>query len=243
MIGPCLLVLLGGAAAAAGPPSVGVFVKSGPEVRELPEAERKAREKALSARYKEEYDAWVQLTKDLKKQFGKKVEKWPEEPRQKMLAAQRRVYSTEAERIFLKVDPKAADSVKDLRRHLEASKKLHLAASGEEAHLVVEILGRKGEIGIGSRNRLLYRVSPGGKAKARRPRPAWEGVEWPAFRYSINGSERYVLHSYTQKEPWWSVHDAQSAAWTGVAGMVYTGLDEFAQQNAESLTGVPAAGK
>src|SRR5512143_450418 len=172
ILGPCrTLFLLGLVAAPADPPSVGVFVKAGPEVRELPDAERKAREKALSARYKEEYKAWEQLGNDLKKQFGKKVEKWPEEERRAMRAAQEEVHATDAEIFFLKVDPNCADSVADLRRPIEASKRLYLASKSEETHLVVEVLARRGTIGPRARNSVLCRVTLGAKAKARRPRP------------------------------------------------------------------------
>jgi hypothetical protein len=233
------IVLLGLATAAPEPPSIGVFVKSGPQVRELPDSERKAREKALSARYKDEYKAWEQLAKDFRKQFGKNVDKWPEEQLRAMRAAEERVYATDAEITFLKADPNYADSVADLRAHIGASKRLYVVEKVEEAHLVVEVLARKGSIGPGARNRLLCRISLGAKAKARRPRPEWDKVVWPRRRSLTNDGETYVLHSYTSKEPWWSIHEADFSRWTAVPRWIAYGLEDFAKQNAEALTGVP----
>jgi len=236
-------VLLGLVTAAPEPPSIGVFVKSGPQVSELPEAERKTREKVLTARYKDEYKAWEQLAKDVKKQFGKQVDKWPEEQRRAMRAAQERVYATNAEIIFLKVNPNYADSVADLRRHIEASKRLFSTTTSEEAHLVVEVLARKGSFGPRARNRLLCRVTLGVKARARRPRPEWDKVEWPDRPFGTSEGERIVLHSYSRKEPWWSILEAERNAWKAVAGWAAAGIEESAKQNAEALTGVPASGR
>ncbi len=237
------LVLLGLVTAAPEPRSIGVFVKSGPQVRELPDAERKARDKILSARYKDEYKAWEQLAKDFRKQFGKNVDKWPEEQLRAMRAAEERVYATDAEIIFLKVDPNYADSVADLREHIGASKRLFLARTSEKAHLVVEVLARRGSIGPGARNRLLCRVSLGAKAKARRQRPEWDKVEWPRRRVRTNDGETYVLHSYTSREPWWSIHEADLNRWKAVPLWVAFGLEDFAKQNSEALTGAPALGR
>ncbi len=175
---------------------------------------------------------------ELRKQYGKKVEKWPEEQQRALRAAQERVYATDAELLFLKVDPNYGDSVADIRRHIEGSKRLHLVETSGDAHLVVEVLARKGTIGPRARNRVLCRVSLGAKAKARRPQPEWAKVEWPGRLYSSEG-ERIVLHSYSSKEPWWSFLEAERNAWRAVGSWIAVGLDDFAKQNAEALTAVP----
>jgi len=210
-----------------------VFVRPGPPVKVLPDAERKAREKELRARYEDQLKAYRQLENDLKKQFGKTFEKWPEEQKRAFRAAGEAAGATEAERVFLDPDDKTADTVADFHKILADRKRLRLAANPQEAQLVIEVLARKATRMPG-RSRVLYRVLLGDKVTlAQRQALDWSSAWWPA-RY-LDAEEVQVVHSYTAKEPWWTVHESVGGFWSHAAGGAVLDLESLLAKNEKAL--------
>lgn len=122
-----------------------VFVQPRPDEAE-PSQEQKAARKAKSEEASKAYD---QVFNNLKKQFGKDRAKWPEDKRTEYYNALDASGVAWSEHYYYARPAKEkADSVTDLTKSLGKSRKeayVVLAERREDADLLVEILGRKGQ--------------------------------------------------------------------------------------------------
>lgn len=171
-----LVVLAAGPARAADGPTMTVFVTEG-KVEPRPEVDN-ATKNALKKKRDEANKARQALEKQLKSQFGKKREEWPDEKDDELYRLEEVAAMAEADYEYRKIDPKEiADAVEDMRgatqgKGLQAGKKDRIApaASAAEAHLVVEVMARRQKKQFGavvpSDCWVLFTLGPGGKANA-----------------------------------------------------------------------------
>jgi hypothetical protein len=160
--------------AADGPP-LSVFVT---ETKAEPRPEVDDATKNLLKKKREDASkARKALEKDLKAELGKKRETWPEEKEQQLYLLEEAEALAEVDYEYRKIDPKAiGDAVDDVRRAaegkgLQAMRKDHiqLAASAEQADLVLELQARRAQKQLGavapSDCWLLFTLGPGGRTK------------------------------------------------------------------------------
>lgn len=171
-----LLALAPGLARAADGPTMTVFVAAGND-EPRPEVDD-ATKNALKKKRDEANKARQALEKQLKSQFGKKREAWPQEKDDELYRLEEAAALAEADYEYRKINPKdIADAVEDLKgatqgKGLQAGKKDRIApaASAAEAQLVVEVKARRQKKQLGavvpSDCWVLFTLGPGGKVPA-----------------------------------------------------------------------------
>jgi hypothetical protein len=137
-----------------------------------------ATKNALKARREQARDARKARDKQLKDQYGKKREAWPEDKDEELYQLEEAEALAEADYEYRRVDPKGlADSVKDVTESIQgkgtASRKdrVVLAPSAAEADLVLEVAARRSGKTLPTQIQpdrcfLLFSVAPGGKLDA-----------------------------------------------------------------------------
>ena len=176
-----LAVVVAFAAAAAGDaadgPSMTVFVAAS-QAPPRPDVDD-ATKNALKKKRDEANKARQALEKQLKAQFGKKREEWPDDKDDELYRLEEAAAAAEADYEYRKIDPKEiADAVEDLKRAtegkgLQAGKKDRIVsvASAADAQLVVEVVARRSKkpfaAVVPSDCWVLFTLGPGGKTNAK----------------------------------------------------------------------------
>ena len=173
----------------------------------------------------------------LKKQYGKKRDKWPADKAAEFdaLAArtQRRAfednYSDRGGSEAKDID----QSVAGLRENLAKKKGVRVAASAAEADFDIQVVGRytaKDESGERAAH-IGLRITPGGRLDkallARTP------FQWPELSSAMYGAFSTPWHQYSEAEPYWLVEVTRKAGIMG--GMMYGKTEEHAANNVEKL--------
>jgi hypothetical protein len=187
------------------PKTLNVFVASA-QVEERKKVDDATRNE-LKAKRDTARDARQKLEKSLKEQYGKKRETWPPEKDDELYRAEEAEALANVDYEYRKIDLKALkDSVKDLAESIDgkglAGKKdgITLVNSASEAHLVVEVAGRRSEKTLPTQFKpdrcyVLFNIGAGGKIDA--PRfakvPAdfrFRRVSYPAWKVQSPTPER-----------------------------------------------------
>ncbi len=184
--------------------------------------ERKAREPEMKKQLAQDWKEFEAI----KKRNGKKFETWPEAER----AASDRVREA-----ALQLEPRdIPDSLKDLQgavagKDIVQRKKIILeVASPAEAHLVVELLGRR-KVDIGGWAYFLaWKATLGGRVDpARRASPYWTKASFDVR----------TPHMYTAQEPYWVVETLGSGRWYNTANESAKAIERFIKSHYEALGG------
>jgi hypothetical protein len=174
--------------------------------------------------------------KALKKAHGKKVETWPEAERAAYIAKEEAARRLESEIGWLQLDEgDIPDSLEDMRSAVrgkgltQRKKVVNEVATPAEAHLVVEVVGRR-EMDQGQTWYVVaFKTSLGGKVDpARRGSGYWTKAAWDA---------PFVLHTFTPEEPYWIVESANVGRWFNAANDAAKAVERFVKDNHDALFG------
>jgi len=208
-----------------------VFVTAGAAASRT-EAAKKA-DARLEALAKERKD----LEDSLKKQYGKKREQWPADKKaefDKMAALVRRLSFEHNFRNYAGATAKdIEESVAGIRRNLDQKKGVRVVATGDQADLRVEVVGRfvgPDELGQNAA-KIGLRISAGGRLDpallARNP------ISWPEHAARMAGAWAVPWHQYTAEEPFWLVQVERPSGL--LRGMIYGKVEAHAAGNIEKL--------
>ena len=216
-----------------GPVTVFVTAKKAPKPPS-PQELRAMKEKA--DRLEKQFD---EMEKADRKQFGKKQEKWPPETRAAYYQALDTLGLAMTDVWFASPSERdKADSVEDVARALGRDKVppkggdawVAYAATRKEADLVVEIIGRYGEVKFLVGAKVIgFEIIPGrigAKALARVPR------EWAA---KPTWMHLYTYHWLSAREPFFRFAVSDTERWRDVANKVRTATELLAKDNYELL--------
>lgn len=189
--------------------------------------EQKARSKELRAKSEEAKKASKELEKALKKQHGKKQDKWPADARRQLEDSEKAAAAALHEWHYGTNQQKDIDdSVSDLKNQLDKKEVLKQAASAEEADFVVEVAGRT----VRGNPLLFVKVSPGGGLDA--AMMADRDLEW----HNTFTSKVVELHSFTREAPYWELEfEGEGVRWLHAAQRAAAAIDKFAKENYDSL--------
>ncbi len=191
--------------------------------------ERKAREPDM----KRQLDAYWKEWNAIKKRNGKKVETWPEAERAVSDRTREAALQLEGEIGWLQLDEKdLPDSLRDLKGTVagkdivQRKKIIQEAASPAEAHLVVEVIGRR-EVDIGGRTYFLaWKATLGGRIDpARRASEYWTRA----------GFDVRTLHMYTSREPYWTIETLAVGRWYNTANESAKAIERFIKSHYDAL--------
>jgi nucleotide-binding universal stress UspA family protein len=207
------------------PLSIYVVGKTG--LPTMSDDERKARGKELRAKSKEAEKASKDLEKALKKQHGKKRDKWPADVQAQLEDSEKAAATALHEWHYGTNQQKDIDdSVKDLKKELDGKKILRQVASAEQADFVIEVVGRTAR----GNPLLLVNVSPGGGLDA--AVMADRDLEW----HNTFTSKVVELHSFTAEAPFWELEfEGEGIRWLHAAQRAAGAIDKFAKENYDSL--------
>jgi len=193
--------------------------------------QRKARAAELRKQLGEEESA----LKAMKKAHGKKVETWPEAERTAYVAREEAARRIESEIGWLRLEERdIADSLEDVRGAVrgkgvtQRKKVVEEAPTPAEAHLVVEVVGRRVVEGP-NWYVVAFKASLGGKVDAaRRGSAHWTKAAWDA---------PFLLHTFTPEEPYWMLESADVGRWFNAANDVAKAVERFVSDNHDALAG------
>ncbi len=193
--------------------------------------ERKLRAAELRKQLGEEENA----LKALKKAQGKKMETWPEAERAAYVAKEEAARRLESEIGWLPLKAgDISDSLEDVRgavrgKGLSQRKKVvEEVTTPAEAHLVVEVIGRRTVEGP-NWYVVAFKTSLGGKVDpARRGSGYWTKAAWDA---------PFVLHTFTPDEPYWMLESADVGRWFNAGNDVAKAVERFVKDNHDALAG------
>lgn len=211
-LGSLALAMVASAPALAGDPPpprgpLAIFVQARPDEAERNAADLAALKGKSESAAKTANDAY----KDLKKQYGKDKAKWPADRRSAYFDAVDAAGTAWSEAYYYaRPAAEKADSVKDFSDKLAKRKDKYvtLAASREQADLVIEVMGRRGMAKFVSGSKYLcFDLLPGkvpADALLDLPRERFDpwfddrvwALRWPkpgepGFRFEVNDSERW----------------------------------------------------
>ena len=229
----CLAAALPLALPALGEDPAPLFVHlTAAERKVLSPDERKARAPELRKKLDEESKALSAL----KKRYGKKLETWPEAERAAYREREETALRLESEIGWLQIDEHdIPDSLENLRGAVrgegltQRKKVVREVATPAEAHLVVEVVGRR-EMEHGQKWYLVaFKASLGGQVDpARRDSGYWTKADWDAPRR---------LHTFTPEEPYWVVETANVGRWFNAANDAAKAVERFIKENHDALGG------
>jgi hypothetical protein len=230
----------GSAASEAKKEALSVYVVG----KKLDAAQNAPLKQELEARISETKGVMDRLETELKKTYGKKESNWPADKRAEYEGAS--AQHAEALSLLNYREVKQPDidaSVEDLKtalagKGLPRDAVVRLIDSPEEAHLFIEVLGRRSQemsfkyvclkLSAGSK------LDPGTLAKIE--------VRWPADR----GPQRYtLLHRYGAEEPFWKLEVGASGfplPWRLPAGEASRVINDFTNENYDALTSARSEG-
>jgi len=202
--------------------------------------------KARAESLKRERDAaWAEyeaFDKQLKKEHGKKYEKWPPEVKEKANLSYEKYVSKALDYLLFTIKPKdLEDSVRDITNSVVGKglagvkENVVLAESAADAHLVLEAVARYGasKLTVGPKY-FFYRVSPGGKLKPDAlkvipsdwPKPGWWSDE-PCTQF----------HRFRDDEPWLVFMTVDDQRWRDVMNVASGCINELVKVHGAGLTG------
>jgi hypothetical protein len=207
----------------------------------------------LEARFRDAQKACEELEKGLKKQYGKKVEAWPQEQQDALRAARDGSAQAQTDWLYSGMGQKEIDdSLRDVTEKLSEKKTIRIVATPTEADLVVELIGRgkvSRDLGWGGEEtaaEVAMRVSPGGRLDG--PKLAEGGAVFRAKKSAWSRAGAFTIHDYSTEAPYWSLISRKpmvgfSMPWKGAAGQAADAFERFAGENAESLASARVAAK
>jgi len=202
--------------------------------------------KARAESLKRERDAaWAEyeaFDKQLKKEHGKKYEKWPPEVKEKANLSYEKYVSKALDYLLFTIKPKdLEDSVRDITNSVVGKglagvkENVVLAESTADAHLVLEAIARYGasKLTVGPKY-FFYRVSAGGKLKPDAlkvvpsdwPKPGWWSDE-PCTQF----------HRFRDDEPWLVFMTVDDQRWRDVMNVASGCINELVKVHGAGLTG------
>jgi len=201
-LGLCVALGLAVPALSAEPLAVAVTAAQVTERKDVDDATKKE----LKARKEKARDARKALEKQIKDQYGKKRETWPEQKEAELETAEEAEALASAAYEYLKVKPKELkDSVKDINKEFDGMVKrgaVTLVASEKEADVVLQVEGRRGEKTLPTyfkpdRCYVLFSLGAGGKtgaAKRFKKVPAgWRPRKVSSYKVQAPKPERPVF--------------------------------------------------
>lgn len=233
-------VLVPASAPAAEPLRV-YFTTATPPVAE---GDAKAKAEALKRDRDAAWAEYESLDKQLKKENGKKYEKWPAEVKEKEDHAYEKYVGKALDYLLFTIKPKdLEDSVRDITNSVTGKglagvkENVVLAESAADAHLVLEAIARYGasKLTVGPKF-FFYRVSAGGKLKPEAlqavprdwPKPGWWSDE-PCTQF----------HHYRDDEPWLVFMTVNDQRWRDVMNIASGCINELVKLHGAGLTGAP----
>jgi hypothetical protein len=250
---PAVVVLLGvPALGAPNPPRpLAVYVVgTSAEAKDADDATKKAlKEKRQAAT-----EARKALEKQLKDQLGKKRDTWPPEKDDELYALEEAEALARADYEYRKLDPKnVTDSVNDIKKSIEGKgtagrkERVTLAASEQEADLVLEVLARRAEKVLPTDFKpswcyVFFSVGPGGRtspkqfAKVPASYRIRKGFGWGIYKIAGPSTSAPVFKFESNNQmtsgAWGSFGCHGSAANAAAAA-----VDKFIEDNYSTLTG------
>jgi hypothetical protein len=219
----------------------------------------KAATKEGEAQLKEKKDAarkvYADLQEAFKKQYGKNMEKWPED-KQDEIEKTRDAFLEANIDWFYSAGLKQKDlddSVREVSEAL-AKKMVHLADAPAAADLQVQVVGRAkvetdelaSAIAKNSAAELVLRVTPGGRMDA--AKLARSNAAWSAKKSRWNHADTITVHQFSAAEPYWLLISRKpGTAWVssykGVAGQAAEAIAQFGIDNADKVAAARMAAK
>jgi hypothetical protein len=204
------------------------------EVKSKAEALKRDRDAAWS-----EYEAF---DKQLKKENGKKYEKWPPEVKEKADVSYEKYVAKALDYLLFTIKPKdLEDSIRDIQNSVVGKglagvkENIVLAESAADAHLVLEAIARYGasKLTVGPKY-FFYRVSAGGKLKPDAlnavprdwPKPGWWSDE-PCTQF----------HHYRADEPFLVFMTVDDQRWRDVMNVASGCINELAKTHGAGIMG------
>jgi hypothetical protein len=238
-------LVLGWAASATGGEPLAVHV-AGATAKSSSKAvqhERYEKKETLRASYDE-------LDESYRKQYGKKVETWPDDKREDLLAARDAFLEAQTD-WFYSIDLKQKDIDDSVRELTEALEKTGTTVvdGPADADLLVEVLGRAkvthdgwgGGMGMKtSAAQIVLRVAPGGRMDT--VRLARSDAAWDQRHSFWKKSDTSVVHRFTKDAPYWLLISTKPgaafmASYKGVARQAAEAIEKFGVENADKIEG------
>jgi len=184
------------------------------------------------------------MDKQLKKENGKKYEKWPPEVKDKANLAYEKYVGKALDYLLFTIKPKdLEDSIRDITNSVAGKglagvkENVVQAESAADAHLVLEAIARYGasKLTVGPKY-FFYRVSAGGKLKPEAlqavpkdwPKPGWWSDE-PCTQF----------HHYRDDEPFLVFMTVNDQRWRDVMNTASECINELVKLHGASLTAAP----
>jgi hypothetical protein len=193
--------------------------------------ERKAREPEM----KKQLDQESKELSAIKKRNGKKMETWPEAERAAYREKLEATLQLEAEIGWLQLGERdIADSLKDLQDAVrgkdivQRKKVIEEAATPADAHLVVEVIGRRVADYGGGCFMLAWKATLGGRVDAARRASPY----WPTAEFDVR-----TLHWYTTEQPFWTIETLAIGRWFNTANESAKAVERFLKTHHEALAG------
>ena len=208
------------------------------------QGDTKARADALKRDRDAAWSDYEAMEKQLKKENGKKYDKWPPEVKEKAERSYEKYVSKALDYLLFTIKPKdLEDSVRDITNSVAGKglagvkENVVLAESAADAHLVLEAIARYGvsKMVVGPKY-FFYRVSAGGKLKPEAlkavpgdwPKPGWWSDE-PCTQF----------HRYRDDEPWLVFMTVHTERWRDVMNTASSCINELVKIHGAGLTGAP----
>ncbi len=224
-----LVVSLASPALAGDPPPprgpVSIFVRARADETRPPDTEMDARKTKAN----QLHDTFKRVEKDLKKSNGKDRKKWPAEAKAAWIAARDASgMAWSANYYVARPATEKADSVADLQEKLGKDRKVSytsLARSAEDADLIVEIVGRKGEVKfMAGAKYMAFDLLPGKISGATLAQMPSDFTPWL-------DDNLWSLHWPTTAEPFARFEVMHEQRWSDVAGYARETLEELVKEN------------
>lgn len=211
----------------------------------------KATTKEGEAQLKEKKDAarkvYADLQEGLKKQYGKKVESWPEDKQDDFEKARDAFLEAQID-WFYSAGLKQKDLDDSVREVSEAlgKKAVHLVDAPADADFQVQVVGRAkvetdelaSAIAKNSAAELVLRVTPGGRMDA--AKLARSHAAWSAKKSRWNHADTITVHQFSAEAPYWLLISRKpGTAWVssykGVAGQAAEAIAQFGVDNGDKV--------
>jgi hypothetical protein len=224
-------------------------------VGSAPKATTKEGEAQLKAKKDAARKAYADLQEGFKKQYGKKMESWPEDKQDELEKARDAFLEAQID-WFYSAGLKQKDLDDSVREVSEAlgKKAVRLADSPADADLQVQVIGRAkvetdelaSAIAKNSAAELVLRVSPGGRMDA--AKLARSNAAWSAKKSRWNHADTITVHQFSAEAPYWLLISRKpGTAWVssykGVAGQAAEAIAQFGVDNADKVAGARRAAK
>ena len=191
--------------------------------------------------------AYADLQESLKKQYGKNVEKWPEDKQDEFEKARDAFLEAQIDWFYsagLK-QKELDDSVREVSEAL-GKKTVRVATAPADADFEVQVVGRAkvetdelaSAIAKNSAAELVLRVTPGGRIDA--PKLAKSNAVWTAKKSRWNHADTITVHQFSADAPYWLLISRKpGTAWVssykGVAGQAAEAIAQFGVDNADKV--------